>query len=312
MTIIQSAFASAKMPLKGALHVHTTRSDGEGSPEEVLRLYASKGYDFVALTDHNLYNHHNFAPETGLLIIPGVERNQSMTDEKPGQVHTFHTVCLGHSKERGNTWQQDQRFDRAVRVADQHALQPYLDDMHASGQITVLCHPMWSGTPAREFSKLRGHFAMEIWNSGCAIENEMDSNAAYWDEILSQGIRWWGVAVDDGHAMNHHGNGWVSVSADKTIDGVIDALEDGAFYSSCGPEIYDFRVESGAARIECSPCACAGFAFSHRPNVLTWDREAAGVTCAVFNIPEGMPYVRGIVKDANGRRAWTNPIFLNN
>ncbi|MDR0396472.1 MAG: hypothetical protein LBH66_04145 [Oscillospiraceae bacterium] len=310
MKIVQSAFAPGAKTLKGALHVHTTRSDGADSPESVLRLYASKGYDFVALTDHNVYNTKNFAPDTNLLIIPGVERDFDMPDSKNSLVHTFHTVALGRSPERGNRYVHDQRFSFKGTVADQRAVQPLLDEIHGAGNVTFLCHPEWSGTPAREFDQMQGHFGMEIWNSGCALDNDQDTNAAYWDEILGLGKGWHGIAVDDGHTMRQHALGWVAVNADKTIDAVIDALVSGAFYSSCGPEIYGFYVDDGKAVVECSPCLFAGFAFARKPSSLTWDRENAGVTRAEFAIPEGLPYLRAIVKDAQGRRAWTNPIRL--
>ncbi len=38
---------------KGNLHTHTYWSDGDEFPEMVLDCYKSKGYDFVALSDHN-------------------------------------------------------------------------------------------------------------------------------------------------------------------------------------------------------------------------------------------------------------------
>ena len=56
---------------------------------------------------------------------------------------------------------------------------------------------------------LRGNFAMEIWNTGSVMEDDLDSNAPYWDELLAQGQRIFGVATDDGHAMNQHCKGWV-------------------------------------------------------------------------------------------------------
>ena len=34
--------------LKGGLHCHTTRSDGDGTPEEVIRLHKENNYDFIA------------------------------------------------------------------------------------------------------------------------------------------------------------------------------------------------------------------------------------------------------------------------
>ena len=58
----QQAFIDhGKTFLKGGLHTHTTRSDGRLTPEETLRYAASQGYDFLALTDHQIYNFKNFA-----------------------------------------------------------------------------------------------------------------------------------------------------------------------------------------------------------------------------------------------------------
>lgn len=37
---------------KGNLHTHTTWSDGVHTPAETAKHYRSKGYDFLALTDH--------------------------------------------------------------------------------------------------------------------------------------------------------------------------------------------------------------------------------------------------------------------
>ena len=62
--IRQAAFTGNARLLKGGLHCHTTRSDGRGTPEEVIRLHAEHGYDFLAITDHRKYNYRNFAPET--------------------------------------------------------------------------------------------------------------------------------------------------------------------------------------------------------------------------------------------------------
>ncbi len=304
--IRQQAFGGKEKLLKGALHCHTTRSDGAGTPEEVIRLHHHSGYDFMALTDHNCYNYQNFAPDVPMTIVPGMERDHHLPGE---MIHVFHTVVIGPSAEDGNGYAQDDRFPYGLLVQDQHEYQGVLDDIHAHGNITIYCHPEWSGTPAREFDRLRGNFAMEIWNSGCALENDMDTNAAYWDELLMAGQRIWGVATDDGHDMRHHGNGWVRVRAANDLDSILTALRDGAFYASCGPEIYDFYVENGIAVLECSPCAYAGFRHMHLPARLTRS-ENNDVTRAEFRVPESYRYIRGIVRDGAGRRAWTNPLFL--
>ena len=180
--IRQSAFTGSAPLLKGGLHCHTTRSDGKGSPEEVIRLHKQNGYDFLALTDHRVYNYKNFAPDADIVIVPGMEMDRNI--EGFAGVHCFHTVCLGT---KDSTYAQEQTFP-AGRVSGQEEFQKVLDDLHAAGQMTIYCHPEWSNTPAREFDQLRGNFAMEIWNTGCALENAWTTNRPpTWTELAHAG-----------------------------------------------------------------------------------------------------------------------------
>ncbi len=89
------------------LHCHTTRSDGAGSPEEVIRCHYQHGYDFLALTDHRNYNYKNFAPDVPITIIPGMEMDSAFENNQG--FRCFHVVCLGPAKEDGNGYEQDQR-----------------------------------------------------------------------------------------------------------------------------------------------------------------------------------------------------------
>ena len=68
----QQAFTGKNRMLKGGLHCHTTRSDGKGTPEEVIAKHVQNGYDFLALTDHRKYNLKNFT-NLPITIVPGVE-----------------------------------------------------------------------------------------------------------------------------------------------------------------------------------------------------------------------------------------------
>jgi hypothetical protein len=56
--LIFFAFASCSQPepnwLKGNLHTHTFWSDGDEFPESVAAWYKENGYDFLAITDHNV------------------------------------------------------------------------------------------------------------------------------------------------------------------------------------------------------------------------------------------------------------------
>ena len=306
--IRQAAFIDVKNHLKGGLHCHTTRSDGAGTPEEVIRLHKANGYDFLALTDHRNYNYTNFAPETGITIIPGMEMDRSLPG--PG-VHCHHIVTIGPEKEAGNPYEQDQKFPSA-RITTQAECQEMLDQLHADKQMTIYCHPQWSGVSAREFEDLTGNFAMEIWNSGCVIEDNVDTNAAYWDELLLQGKKIYGVATDDGHDMSHHCNGWVMVNSENNVSAIEAALAEGKFYASCGPEIYDFCIDDdGVMHIECSPVKQIQFIHFRFPYRVIDAPVGDTLTAGSMKLREGLNYVRATIVDEQGRRAWTNPIFLD-
>jgi hypothetical protein len=60
--------------LAGVVHVHTTLSDGGGTPEEVVAAARRSGLRFLAITDHNNLDAKPFEGEReGLLVIVGTE-----------------------------------------------------------------------------------------------------------------------------------------------------------------------------------------------------------------------------------------------
>ncbi len=307
MIIRQAAFCKNRPFLKGALHVHTTRSDGQTTPEETIRLHHENGYHFIALTDHNVINQVNLA-DVPMTILAGVERDFGLPGRVQNKPHCVHVVGLGVPGDAALP-PQDARPEHAGRGEECAQAQPMINEMHTWGMKTFYAHPEWSGTTWRDFGVLEGNFAMEIWNSGCVLDNDMDTNAAYWDEALDAGSRMWGVAVDDGHWVGHHCKGWVMVSSDNEPAAILNALEKGDFYSSCGPEIHDFYVEDGVAHVKCSEAASIRFISLRYPLPCVRD-EAGQMTHAECKLPESLDYLRVCVTDKEGHRAWTNPIFL--
>lgn len=303
----QEAFINQKKMLKGGLHCHTTRSDGDGTPEEVIRLHKENGYDFLAITDHRKYNYKNYAEDVEITIIPGMEFDNTFVRENG--FRTFHTVFVGPDDET-NGYSQDEEMPRG-EATNQQEFQKYLDEAHLKNNITIYCHPQWSSTPTRCFEELKGNVAFEIWNSGCAIEDLMDTdNGMYWDEILGQGKKLFAVATDDGHAMYQHCKGWVMVNAENDVKAILEALKNGAFYSSCGPEIKDFYVDDeGFAHIETSECEKVLFQCDKHPARMVSSQDGK-LTSAEWNLKNDYEYIRATVIDKEGNRAWTNPIFL--
>lgn len=303
MKIRQAAFEGKNKMLRGNLHCHTTRSDGKGTPENVIRQFEYSGYDFLALTDHRYYNYENFAEGSNLLIIPGMEMDCRLPG--PG-IHCIHTVAIGPEKQDGNGYEQDQRLQSGVYECAADA-QPMFDDIIANNNLAIFCHPNWSGNTSAEVQAVKGYSMIEVWNSGCAMTNHTDYAAPYWDELLLNDQHIWGVATDDGHPVKDHCHGWVRVNAEKNVASVLDALKRGAFYASTGPEIYDFFVEDGIATVMCSPCSEIRFRHFRVPYGV---QSGYDITGASQQVREGTNYIRAEVVDDKGRVAWTNPIFL--
>lgn len=61
---------ASAIDLKGAMHLHTTISDGQQTPSEIAKAYRAHGYDFLIVTDHN---HHTACHYPGMIVIRGQE-----------------------------------------------------------------------------------------------------------------------------------------------------------------------------------------------------------------------------------------------
>ena len=68
--------------MKCALHTHTTFSDGQLSPEEMVQAYRDQGFDCVAITDHKFMvppNYSNYLERLGqklqgqVMVLAGAE-----------------------------------------------------------------------------------------------------------------------------------------------------------------------------------------------------------------------------------------------
>src|SRR3990172_5777255 len=61
---------------KGNTHSHTTESDGDSPPEQVARWYREHGYQFLVLSDHNVFTDPRALAhlvDSTFLLIPGEE-----------------------------------------------------------------------------------------------------------------------------------------------------------------------------------------------------------------------------------------------
>jgi hypothetical protein len=118
--------------------------------------------------------------------------------------------------------------------------------------------------------------------------------------------------VDDTHWRYYDGGqGWVMVKAPTcTPQAILSALAQGAFYASQGPEIYDFRIEDGVATARTSPVKSIAFVAERSHGRMFTAANGGLLTEARYVLRNERTYVRLECVDAEGRMAWSNPIWL--
>ena len=279
---------------RGNTHTHSTESDGKLSIADRFATYREEGYDFLVLTDHRKVNDVRDYSTSDFLAISGSE----VHPQNPYGGATYHIVAIN--------------IHEPVNCAKMHP-NAVLDDIKAQGGEAVLCHPYWCGHTVSDFLPLRGYFAVEVYNDTCMGIGKGFSEQA-WDDLLDRGGPVFGIAADDAHGITHDCfHGWVMVKSPAlTLDGIMEALRTGAFYSTLGPEISDITVNHADKKITVKCSAAQSIVFKaecHRGRrVLAPNGEA--LTEATYQVPEDAKYVRIEVTDETGKKAWSNPFFF--
>ena len=94
---------------------------------------------------------------------------------------------------------------------------------------------------------------MELRNSECCLLGHNENNFRVYKDLLALGNRIYPLGADDMHKPRALGHSWIMVGAtDLCYSNVIDALEKGDFYMSCGPEVKNLWIEDGILKITCS------------------------------------------------------------
>jgi hypothetical protein len=292
--------------LRCALHAHTTRSDGELAPEALAAHYARAGYDVLAITDHW---RRTEVSSDGVLVLPSAEVNCVLPAGRDG-----HVLAFGIDAEP------------AELGAEYAGLARTADWVEERGGVAYLAHPYWSGLVPGGLELPPNVYGIEVFNAGCELEVGRGLSSVHWDELLDAGSRCWAIATDDSHHPGFDSDlGWTWVRAEeRSPPAVLDALRRGRFYSSTGPAVHGVDRDDGAVEVRCSPCrsvtllagrtvgaaAHAGrLPYCHRARVLERADEG-GVTRARLEVPPGARYVRIELLDRDGRKAWTNPLWL--
>lgn len=269
--------------LRGNLHAHTTLSDGELSPEETLEAFHRRGYDFAALTDHDLIAQPNAGRVPQMLFLPGVEHSAQQ-----------HLLRIGVA----STLPHDLSYQSVIDLTLQQ------------GGLVILNHPNWGENHDHwrdaQLLHLERYHGIEIYNN--VIEYLEGSPYALdrWDRILSAGKRVWGYANEDTHWVKQMGSAWNAVNVrERSAQAVLEALKEGRFYASTGVVIDEIVVEDGYLRVSTSNAHTLRL-ISLQGRVVEQVQSAR----ATFSLDRAEGYARVEAVGEGERFAWTQPVFL--
>lgn len=184
---------------KGNLHSHTTVSDGRLSPEELAGLYRRRGYQFLALSEHDIFT--DFRPQLDredFIVIPAVESSAVLYEDACGKnrlkIHHLHGI-LGTSAMQAQARAPLFRHMESIPPRryfgtwpGREVAQEMADLLRGRGCVVTYNHPIWSRV-TEEFIHTEGVQALEIFNYNTVLESNTGYDVTYWDRMLRMGKR---------------------------------------------------------------------------------------------------------------------------
>lgn len=322
---------------KANMHMHTTVSDGVGSPEEIKKAYMDAGYSIVAYSDHEVLVEHNDLTDENFLAITSFEKTINKRTEKTySHMTTAHLnffakdpnnislSVLNPETAWGNaknyiTEEMKQFAYKAEYSAE--GLNDVIKRANDEGFLVTLNHPVWSLENYDDYKDLKGLWGIEVYNTASDLEGYPDTVQPF-EDLLRNGERLYPLCTDDAHKPYDRFGGFIMIKADKLeYKTIMAALEKGDFYASTGPSIYDIAVEDNILSVKYSDAVTVSFITDRRRNQQkTWDGETT-MTEATFDMTKFLedsvltdtpaPYFRIAVKDKSGRIAYSRAYFLD-
>jgi hypothetical protein len=297
---------------KGNTHTHTLNSDGDSTPDDVVRWYREHGYQFLVLTDHNYLTSVDglnalHGATDKFLVVRGEEVTSSV-NSKAVHVNGLNLSSLVAAP-TGTT---------IVEVT-----QKSVDGIRKASGVPHINHPNFTwAMAADELRQVERNRLFEIFNGHPQVNNAGGGGAPgleeMWDRILSSGRLLYGVAVDDAHHFKRPGDplasgpgrGWVYVRSDRLEPrALVEAMERGDFYASTGVELSSYEATATAVTVAIKPTTYSKYRvqfIGKGGRVLTEITEPT----ATYTFKGDESYVRARVLESNGYMAWTQPVAV--
>ncbi|TYQ16903.1 UNVERIFIED_CONTAM: putative metal-dependent phosphoesterase TrpH [Acetivibrio alkalicellulosi] len=217
---------------KANFHSHTTESDGKNSPKEMIENYYLKGYDILAITDHDFvsttWDRKDRKPDHYLTtkrlneVNVGFGRNGRgmisvpLSNEQSMPIDHLNTFWCNFNNSYGAT------------------LESNIAQCEKLGGISHINHPIPNHTKRYIdlFLKYPSCVGIEILNWKHGNKNNFINN---WDNILSNTMPHrpvWGFSNDDSHSLDEVGvNFNIMLMPKNTEKNIRFSMENGTFYA---------------------------------------------------------------------------------
>ena len=306
MNAVKYLLPQVPLYFKANLHTHSNISDGKLPREEVKEAYKALGYQIVCLTDHNIIANHSDMNDSDFLMLTGMEINVSAPDKRSIGAKTYHLNLI--AKEPNNLWSPSRIFSRFPNAAEYEekmqceemdlqynpdSINTMIAKANEMGFLVMYNHPTWSCQTYPDYAPLKGLWGIELRNTECCLMGHNENNFRVYKDLLTLGNRIYPLGADDMHLPKAVGQSWIMVGAsDLNYGSVIEALEKGDFYMSCGPEITNLSVEGNVLKVTCSD--------AQRITVETHGRPAYAVNAEEEPIQEAEFPLDNFIAKANG------------
>ena len=325
---------------KANFHTHSTVSDGVMTPQEVRDAYKARGYSILAITDHSVTVAHPELNQEDFLLLTGVEVD---IEERDNPVNIYDRklhMCL-ISKDPGRQWipfrdprpipnsvpyEASNENANMSRAYNPENINEVIAECNRQGFLVIYNHPCWSQESYPDYAPMKGLWGMEYRNSGSIASGFDEDNSRVYQDLSLLGNRLMPVCADDthreigGNGYRVLGDSWNMVGAKElTYESVIEAMEKGDLYASCGPEIHSLTWDGANLHITCSPAEKVQVITERRLVKMAYDGENGALTEATFDMSGWMKgskgkdvaFLRLVVTDTGGRYAVTRAYWMD-